>query len=197
MLGPQFSDALTYATNLHREHLRKGTTIPYISHLLGVASLVIEHCGDEDAAIAALLHDAAEDGKATLAEIRERYGPRVADIVDACTDTYEDPKPPWKERKQSYIDSMARKDRASLLVSLADKVHNARAILTDYRVHGEALWSRFNASRDDTLWYYKELRSRFKDRTPKALWSELDNTIKDLEALMKAKEDSAPPKGAP
>lgn len=158
-LGPRFSGAASFAVELHGEQVRKGSGIPYASHLLTVAALVIENGGDEDETIAALLHDAVEDqgGKPMLERIRARYGGKVAHIVKACTDADETPKPPWRKRKERYISSLKCKDEPALLVSLADKVHNARAILADYREVGEALWDRFRGKRNGTLWYYRAL----------------------------------------
>ncbi len=184
-LDSRFNEALTYAANLHREQARKGTEIPYISHLLAVAGLVLEQGGDEDTAIAALLHDAVEDqgGEATLREISSRFGARVAGIVSACSDADTIPKPPWKARKDAYIDSLPHKDEATLLVSLADKVHNARAILLDYRSMGESLWGRFTGGREGTLWYYRKLLDGFQGRTPAPLWEELDRVVNELEKL--------------
>jgi (p)ppGpp synthase/HD superfamily hydrolase len=128
-LGPAFEVALVYASMLHRTQTRKSSAVPYVSHLLGVASLVIEEGSTETQAIAALLHDAVEDqgGRPRLDEIRERFGEGVAAIVDACTDAYEEPKPPWRPRKEAYIARLASEPPDALLVSVADKVHNALA----------------------------------------------------------------------
>lgn len=175
MLSPRFEDALLYATRLHAAQTRKGSGVPYVSHLLAVASLVLEAGGDEDTAIAALLHDAAEDqgGLATLAEIRTRFGDAVADIVSACSDTFEEPKPPWHERKRAYIAHLRDAPPEVRLVSCADKLHNARAIATDHRQIGDALWDRFHADRDDVLWYYRELTAIFREHGPEPLAAEL------------------------
>ena len=137
-LTQRFQSALAYAAKLHRDQRRKGSDIAYTSHLLGVASIALEIGGDEDQAIAALLHDAVEDqgGLPRLAEIRQLYGDCVADIVWDCTDADTEPKPPWRARKEAYIASLSHKPADSLLVSLADKTHNARAILDDLVVHG-------------------------------------------------------------
>ena len=145
MLSERFDNALAFASKLHRHQVRKGVDVPYISHLLAVCSLVIENGGSEDQAIAALLHDAAEDqgGAAMLSEIRARYGDAVAAIVADCTDAWEEPKPAWRERKERYLASLAAKPKTSLLVSLADKVHNARSILADHRAVGADVWTRF------------------------------------------------------
>ena len=175
-LTGRFEDALVYATQLHASQVRKGTDIPYVSHLLGVASLVIEAGGTEDEAIAALLHDGPEDqgGLGTLKEIRDQFGVPVGKIVAACSDTFEEKKPAWQQRKQAYLDHLLDATPSVRLVSCADKLHNARAILADYRRHGEELWQRFNAGREDILWYYGELARIFSDRGPEQLAAELD-----------------------
>ena len=182
-LTQRFEEALVYATRLHATQLRKGTDIPYVSHLLAVASLVMEAGGGEDEAIAALLHDGPEDqgGLDTLNEIRARFGERVADIVAACSDTFEAEKPPWKARKQAYLDHLQAADEATRLISCADKLHNARAILADYRRHGESLWDRFNGGREDILWYYTELARIFGTDGPGALADELARVVEQLE----------------
>ena len=186
VLGERFRSALVLASELHRGQVRKGAKgIPYVGHLLGVASIVIEDGGDEDEAIAALLHDAPEDqgGAATLARIRSEYGERVGAIVEACTDTLENPKPPWRERKERYIAHLEEAPEDVLRVSLADKVHNARAILADYREVGEELWSRFRGSREESLWYYRTLADVFSRRRPGPLADELRRTVDEIEAL--------------
>lgn len=164
-LTERFLDAVRCAAAVHGSQRRKGTTVPYLSHLLAVASLVIDAGGTEDEAIAALLHDAAEDqgGTARLEDIRLRFGRRVADIVEACSDSLEeDPtnKAPWRERKQRYIEQLAADDDKSVyLVSAADKLHNARAMLDDFRLVGDGLWGRFSrdGGRDRIIWNYRQL----------------------------------------
>jgi len=164
-LTDRFLDAVRYAARVHAGQRRKGTKIPYLGHLLAVASLVIDAGGTEDEAIAALLHDAAEDqgGERRLEEIRTHFGSRVTDIVESCSDSLEeDPKKkaPWRERKQRYIDHLAAEDDISAyLISAADKLHNARSMLDDYRVVGESLWSRFSrdGGRDRIIWNYRQL----------------------------------------
>ncbi len=165
-LTTRFDDALTYARIHHAADVRKGTSIPYISHLLAVSSLVLEMGGSEDEAIAALLHDVVEDGGglAAAAHIREVFGPDVERIVLACSDTYEEPKPPWRARKEAYIAEIAHKQRDELRVSLADKLHNTRAIEVDLRTHGDAVWDRFNAPAQAQLWYYGSLADAFAAR---------------------------------
>lgn len=179
MLSDRFDEALAYASRLHREQRRKGTEIPYVAHLLSVAALVLEHGGNEDQAIAALLHDAAEDqgGQETLDEIRRRFGDTVATIVADCTDAWEELKPAWRPRKEAYIAKLPEKDTLSLLVSLADKTHNARAILNDYRQIGDALWGRFNGGKEGTFWYYRTLAAVYQEALPGALSVELTLTV--------------------
>ena len=186
-LTPRFQSALAFATQLHRHQRRKGTDIAYVSHLLGVASIALEIGADEDQAIAALLHDAVEDqgGAACLAEIRERFGGRVAGIVSDCTDTDVEPKPPWRARKEAYIDSLNRKHADSLLVSLADKTHNARAILDDLVVHGPALWQRFTGGRDGSLWYYDELARAFLRLLPGSAADRLAFVVQEMHRAAK------------
>jgi (p)ppGpp synthase/HD superfamily hydrolase len=168
LLTNRFDEALTFAHRLHRDQTRKGTNIPYISHLLIVSALVIEHGGNEDQAIAALLHDGPEDqgGEATLAMIREMFGDDVAAIVADCTDSWVEPKPPWRARKEAYLAKLGSKPKASLLVSLADKTHNAEAILHDYSELGDALWSRFNGGKEGTHWYYQSLAAIYRATLP-------------------------------
>lgn len=188
-LGDRFRDALVYAAELHEDQARKGSDIPYVSHLLSVASLVLEHGGDEDQAIAALLHDAAEDqgGRETLRAIEARFGERVARLVDACTDAHEEPKPLWRERKERYLRHLRHEvPGEALIVSMADKLHNARAILLDFRTHGDDLWSRFRADRSGVLWYYRCLVDTYADRIESPLLDELERTIGELERLATA-----------
>lgn len=165
--------------------MRKGTTIPYVSHLLGVAALVLEAGGDEDQAIAALLHDAVEDqgGAATQAEIQRRFGDRVAAIVAACSDTDRHPKPPWRERKEAYLRHLAHAPREALLVSLADKVHNSRSLLADLRDDGDRTWSRFSGGKEGELWYYRRLADTFGAIAPGRLAAELERTVREIERL--------------
>lgn len=164
MLTERFDEALAYASRVHREQCRKGTDTPYISHLLGTAAIALENGADEDQAIAALLHDAVEDqgGATRLADIRARFGERVAEMVDHCTDTDIEPKPPWRARKEAYIASLAHKPAASLAVSLADKTHNAGAIVADLVSVGDPVWDRFTGGRDGSIWYYRSLVTAFR-----------------------------------
>jgi (p)ppGpp synthase/HD superfamily hydrolase len=182
-LGPRFLRAFNFAAEKHAGQTRKASTIPYIAHLMGVASLVLEFGGDEDLVIAALLHDVVEDcgGAPMLKEVRRRFGPRVAKIVDGCTDSDTYPKPPWRERKETYIRHLKTSDAETRLVSAADKLNNVRSILSDYRDVGEVVWERFSGGRDGTLWYYRALLEEFLQRKPNRLIRELELAIKELE----------------
>src|SRR5205823_14149785 len=155
----RFEEALAFAARLHAGQTRKGGAVPYVAHLLAVAAIALEHGAGEDAAVAALLHDAIEDqgGAATREEIRRRFGDAVVAIVDGCTDTEVVPKPPWRGRKVAYIAHLRQASAAVRLVSAADKLHNARTILADYRVLGDGLWQRFTGGKDGTLWYYRSV----------------------------------------
>jgi (p)ppGpp synthase/HD superfamily hydrolase len=183
-LGSRFGRAFLLAAEKHAGQTRKASTIPYIAHLMGVASLVLEFGGDEDMAVAALLHDVVEDcgGVAMLKEVRRRFGARVAKIVDGCTDSFTDPKPPWRERKETYLRHLGKADAATRLVSAADKLNNVRSILSDYREVGESIWERFNGGRDGTLWYYRSLLEEFLRRKPSRLIRELELAVRELEA---------------
>lgn len=186
-LGPRFDRALARASELHRDHVRKGTTVPYLSHLMSVAALVLEDGGDEDEAIAALLHDALEDrpDKITADAIEEEFGERVREIVEACTDTPPDfsggEKPSWHQRKAAYVLHVERGD-VPWRVSLADKLHNARAILRDHRALGDALWERFSATKDKTLWYYGTLVEAYRAAGAEGfLIDEFARTVAEIE----------------
>jgi (p)ppGpp synthase/HD superfamily hydrolase len=189
-LTPRYEAALVLATQLHANQTRKGSEVPYISHLLGVSSLVLENGGTEDQAIAGLLHDAVEDqgGLPTLELIRKQFGSGVADIVDHCTDAYEDPKPDWKPRKEKYISEITKMPASAALVSCADKLHNARAILVDLRSVGEELWDRFTGGKNGTHWYYTSLVDAFDEVFPHRLTDELRRTVEEIEKLLKAEK---------
>lgn len=184
-LTERFDTALAYASAAHRTHFRKGTTIPYVSHLIGVASIALENGADEDQAIAALLHDAVEDqgGAPRLADIRATFGDRVADIVDHCTDTDAEPKPAWRPRKEAYIDHLSSVPKDALEVSLADKTHNAGAIVADLHCHGDQLWARFNGGREGSLWYYRSLSDRFQELVPGPGADPLARLVDEMERL--------------
>jgi GTP pyrophosphokinase len=197
-LGPRFEQALGFAISHHREHRRKGTQVPYAAHLLAVASLVLEMESSEDEAIAALMHDVIEDGggEEAEAEIRERFGDDVARIVRANSDSVSRPKPPWRQRKESYVASIATKAPDELRVSIADKLHNARSILSDHRRHGDQVFARFGGRREGTLWYYRALIGAFEARRAdlgegggQAL-DELRQVIAELDRRVAADDDS-------
>ncbi len=185
ILAVRYRDALHLAFELHAGQIRKGSSIPYVSHVLAVSGIALEHGADENEAIAALLHDAAEDagGRATLARIRRQFGDLVADIVDGCTDTYETPKPPWKARKEAYIKHVFTASSSVRLVSASDKLHNARSILSDLRVHGVAVWSRFTATPEETKWYYRALLAAFSEHWRTPLVEELNRTFSEIERI--------------
>jgi (p)ppGpp synthase/HD superfamily hydrolase len=189
LLSPAFTAALGYAAELHADQPRKGpVAIPYVGHLLGVASLVLEHGGSETQAIAALLHDALEDrprNGRTAREITEQFGPHVLRIVAACTDSVgaNDPRDAstWRARKQRYVAHIAHMADDAALVSLADKLHNARKIALDLREQGESVWDRFTATKDDTLWYYRSVAGAFRLRLPDhVLTGELERTVREM-----------------
>jgi (p)ppGpp synthase/HD superfamily hydrolase len=184
VLGERFENALGFAARLHRHQARKGSGIPYVGHLLGVCSLVIEDGGTEDEAIAALLHDAVEDqgGELMLAEIQERFGVEVAAIVEACSDTTKIPKPPWRARKEGYLEHLDSAPVPVLRVSLADKLYNARAILQDLQAMGDVIWKRFNrdAGRDGQLWYSRALAAKLSDLYPSPMAQDLLETVNEI-----------------
>lgn len=184
-LGPRFQRACAFAAEKHAGQTRKASSIPYIAHLMGVASLVLEGGGDEDMAIAALLHDVVEDcgGAPMLKEVRRRFGNRVAEIVDGCTDAYDIPKPPWRERKEAYIRRLKKESSDTRLVSAADKLNNLRSIISDYRAIGESVWSRFSGGREGTLWYYRTLRDVFLERKPNRITRDYALAVNELELL--------------
>jgi (p)ppGpp synthase/HD superfamily hydrolase len=184
-LGPRFLRAFQFAAEKHAGQTRKASTIPYIAHLMGVASLVLEAGGDEDLAIAALLHDVVEDcgGAYMLREVRRWWGKRVAKVVDGCTDADTIPKPPWLERKKSYIRHLKKADADTRLVSAADKLNNVRSVLSDYRAIGESVWSRFNGGREGTLWYYRTLLDVFLRHKRNRITRELELAVNELESL--------------
>ena len=185
ILSSRFDFALTFASDLHRDQVRKGSNVPYISHLLGVCSLVLEYGGDEDSAIAALLHDAIEDqgGLPTRDKIQQHFGENVSAIVEACTDAYETPKPPWRERKEAYIHHVPEMSDQVALVSAADKLHNVRSIIKDWHEIGEKIWDIFSVSKEKTLWYYRELAVAFYKRKPTPIAAELKRTVRELETI--------------
>lgn len=197
ILTERFDEALRYGIDHHRHQLRKGTRIPYAAHLLAVAAISIEIGEGEDEAIAALLHDVVEDGggPGALEEIRERFGEAVARIVSANSDSIgEQPKPPWEERKRAYLAGIETKRPDEVRVSIADKLHNARSILSDLERHGDSLWDRFAADRDGVLWYYRSLVEAFAQREDeigdpaRAALGELRRVVDEIGARVTAAE---------
>jgi (p)ppGpp synthase/HD superfamily hydrolase len=186
MLTSRFSDALLFASQLHAAQTRKVSGEPYLAHLLGAASIVMDYGGDEDEAIAALLHDAVEDqGGATVrAEILARFGEPVAAIVDGCTDADTLPKPPWRPRKEAFLARLRTASPSIRLVVAADKLHNLRALTREYRRKGESLWKHFQGGRDDTLWYHRSVAEILEAGGDSLLVAELQRTREELERLI-------------
>ena len=188
-LSSRFEKALVYAFHLHLDQTRKGSSVPYVSHLLSVAALVMEDGGDEDEAIAALLHDAVEDqgGRETRLEIARQFGERVARIVDGCTDTDETPKPPWRERKERYVAHIEDASPEVRRVSMADKLHNSRSILADLERHGDKVWERFKGGKEGSLWYYRALVESYRNGGDGYLFRELERVVDEMEKLASSK----------
>lgn len=193
-LTQRFVQAMHYAHRWHASQTRKGTGIPYLSHLLTVAAIALEHGADEDEAIAALLHDSLEDGPHNTGEpraqieqqIREHFGERVLQIILGCTDTESDgsrgePKENWKERKTAYLKHLETANASVLLVAASDKLHNARCILRDFRQLGDELWQRFSAGKEGSLWYYRSLAEILRRRLPGNLSAELQELVAELQ----------------
>lgn len=188
MLSKKFTEALTFATELHATQKRKGSGVPYIAHLLGTASIALEYGSNETEAIAALLHDAIEDqgGAPTREAIRRRFGDAVTAIVDGCTDADTIPKPSWRQRKEAYIARIPTASASVLLVTAADKLYNARSVLKDYQVLGEELWQRFAGGKAGTLWYYRALVEALRTAASTPLVEELDRVVTQIEQLASA-----------
>jgi (p)ppGpp synthase/HD superfamily hydrolase len=188
-LGPRLQRAFRYAAEKHDGQTRKQSAVPYLSHLMAVASLVLEAGGDEDMAIAALLHDVVEDcgGMPRLREIRKQFGPRVAKIVEGCTDSFGEPKPEWMQRKKDYLREVKHADAETRLVSASDKLHNVRTILADYRLHGEDIWKRFSGRKEGTLWYYRALSDEYQQRGSNRITGELEIAVAQLERAARSR----------
>lgn len=184
-LGERFEEAFLLANRLHAEQKRKISGAPYMSHLLSVAALVLQDGGDEDEAIAALLHDAVEDqgGEEILEIIRERFGEKVAQIVEDCSDTLVIPKLPWRDRKETHIARIKNASPQSIRVVLADKLHNARALLRELRTQGEPVWDSFNGKKEGTLWYYRTLHNTLGETNKGYLWTEFSRVFEQIEQL--------------
>ena len=201
-LTHRFTRAVDYARTLHIER-RKGTEIPYMAHLLSVAALVMSESGHvpfpvtEDMVIAAVLHDTVEDhgGATRLADVKENFGPEVARMVEGLSDTLSEDsyhKEPWQERKQNYLTRLAQEPKEIQLISAADKLHNARAIVEDYRVEGAEVWKRFKRGRDQQLWYFEELLKIFRKSGENRIVEELGRVVEQLKDLSKDEAPSAP-----
>ena len=193
MLTSRFEEALIFAFSLHKNQNRKVVPVPYFAHLMGVTSLVLESGGDEDTAVAALLHDAVEDqgGVSILNAIRDRFGVRVAEIVDACSDTYLSPKPPWRERKERYLIHLKNSASDARLVSLADKLYNVRTMIDALRLEGDKIWDRFNGGKDGTLWYYRALLDVFVETGSDLLTDKYAQSVILLEKLAAGEREKA------
>src|SRR5438876_643020 len=186
-LSEKFEEALIYATRAHANQTRKKTGIPFVAHILGVTAIALEYGANETEAIGALLHDTVEDcgGAERLRDIRKRFGDDVAKIVDGCTDTDKIPKPPWRERKETYIAHLKDSDTSTRLVSASDKLHNTRAILADLRRHGPEVFERFSGKKDGTLWYYRALVEAFREHGDHTdLIHELDRVVTEIGKLV-------------
>jgi (p)ppGpp synthase/HD superfamily hydrolase len=201
-LSTRFDHSLLFASQIHREQDRKKSGIPYISHLLGVTSIVLDYGGDEEMAIAALLHDAVEDhgGRPMLRVIEQLFGARVAKMVDGCTDSYaEDPKKKesWERRKFRYLRRIRHEDAETRFVSAADKLYNVRAVLRDLRYDGEIIFTRFSVPKVKTLWYYRSLVREYRaggiTHRLKPLIDDLDRVVTEVEHLSGVLATSPPP----
>jgi len=184
-LGDRFSEAMVFAAALHADQRRKVSAEPYLSHLLSVAAITLRYGGDEDEAIASLLHDSVEDqgGESVCAELRRRFGPRVAEIVVGCSDTLVLPKPPWRQRKEAHVAHVRTCDASVCLVVAADKLDNARSLLADYRRIGESLWGHFRGGRDGTLWYYRAMLDALRRPDSSRLDELLDEVARNVAEL--------------
>ena len=184
-LSTRFDEALVLASTLHRKQARKASGVPYVAHLLGVASLVLEEGGSEDMAIAALLHDAAEDqgGETVLEEISASFGTEVARWVRQASDSFTQPKAEWETRKRHHLAAIPAADREARLIMLADKVHNARSILADHARVGAVVWERFSVPRERTLWYYETLLEVFDRELSPVLYDMLSDSVRRMKEL--------------
>ena len=196
-----FENALAYAARLHAGQMRKGSDTPYISHLLAVTAITLDHGATENEAIAALLHDAVEDqgGQETLEEIRRQFGNQVAEIIAACSDTDELPKPPWRERKEAFVERLRTEPYSVRLVVAADKLHNVNDALRNYRILGDDLWRHFKGGRDGTLWYYQAVIGALteaaapEEQQLNAIIEEINHTLSLLEQAMAERSPWMPP----
>lgn len=185
MLTDRYRDALGFAFDLHRSQARKASGVPYVAHVIGVSSLVMEYGGDEDEAIGGLLHDAVEDqgGAPMLETIRRRFGDSVAEIVSGCSDSMGEPRPPWRARKERYLEHLRAASRSVKLVSSCDKLYNARTIVADLKREGDSVWQRFTGGKDGTLWYYRSLANLLSGNENVPPAAELQSVVEELEAF--------------
>ncbi|BAY21108.1 metal dependent phosphohydrolase [Calothrix sp. NIES-2100] len=193
-LTEKFEAALIYATRLHAEQTRKISGVPYITHLLSVAALVLEAGGTEEEAIAGLLHDSIEDqgGKPTREEIRQRFGDTIVAIIDGCTEWDTLPKPPWQERKNRYLENLRHASASVRRVSLADKLHNARSLLIDWRLYGDSIWTNFKIGRERTLWFYQSLLQVYRETGSDWMTEELERIVSQLSQESTNSYESSP-----
>jgi (p)ppGpp synthase/HD superfamily hydrolase len=194
-LSPSFLAAFEFAAVKHDGQMRKGKTVPYFAHLMSVSSIVLEAGGDEDCAIGALLHDVVEDcgGMPVLREVQELFGDRVAHIVEGCTDSFTERKPPWRKRKEDYLARLENEDEETRLVSASDKLDNARTILLDYREVEELLWQRFHGGRVGTLWYYRALADQFNRHRRHRVAAELERVVSEIERITAGRSSKPKP----
>lgn len=186
LYSPAFDEALAFAADVHRHQRRKGSELPYITHLFGVCTLVWQYGGDETQAIAGLLHDSVEDGgAAVLGRIREKFGDRVAGIVNAASDSVtDDPadKAPWRERKERHVEHAAEVSSEAALVIGCDKLHNLTNTVADYERDGAEVFDKFNGGADGTRWYYRAMRDALEPKLPAELVKEIDIKLTALGA---------------
>ncbi len=180
--SPKLAEAFRLAHELHHGQCRRGSEVPYITHLMAVAAIVGEHGGGEDQVVAGLLHDAVEDqgGQQTLELIRSQFGSRVAVLVEGCSDTDVQPKPPWLERKRAFVAAMRHADPQLRLIIAADKLHNTQTILRDLDAVGETVWKRFKGGKEGTLWYYQQMFDALSDGWSHPILDEIGFTLKRL-----------------
>jgi GTP pyrophosphokinase len=193
LLSTRFDEALLYAARAHWRQRRRSTGVPYVAHLLAVTALVLEDGGGEDEAIAALLHDVIEDqgGAVRREDVRLRFGDEVVRLVVACSDSDGEPKPPWRERKERYLAHLAATDDVKVRrIAACDKLHNARTLLTDYRLHGAALWARFNGGREGTLWFYRAVADELVARGPAGPAAEIARVVAELADAVRGARDA-------
>ena len=187
MLTERIDEAFALANDIHQKQKRKRTTIPYLSHLMSVSALVLEYGGDEEQAIAALLHDSLEDGEDPVlisSVIFNMFGERVLKIVKECSDTEVQPKPPWKERKEIYLNHLEKISDDALIVSICDKLHNLGSIVKDFKIIGDEIFERFKGKKEGTIWYYTSLHQKYVLILDKRPSDQLKNAVNEIEALL-------------